>query len=370
MLYMPVVKLFYTENNLGDFDLFLLHAIYSAIIFLVEVPSGYLSDVWGRKNTILVGLLLGVAGFSIYSATSGFWGFLFAEIALGFGEGFISGADSAILYDTLLQRKKQHLYIKYEGFITGGGNMAEALAAFLVTLIAFHTVRSYYHLQTLIACLAFIAGCFLVEPRIHGRNREMNWKKIVRVVSDTVWHNPVLSRYILFSSIIGFSSLCMAWLAQIFLYQAEIPHRYFGILWALLNGMVAMGSIFSHRIDTALGQKTSLIFILFFLSIGYFIAAFTISPYGILFLLVFYFVRGFAHPILKDRIQVNTTSDVRATVLSVRSLIIRILFALFGPVIGFITERISLSAALLLSGTIILLPGLYLIAVILRKKPV
>ena len=78
---MPVVKLFYAENNLDDFDLFLLHALYSGVIFLIEIPSGYLADVWGRKLSIQSGLLMGLAGFVIYSLTGGFWGFLLALLS-------------------------------------------------------------------------------------------------------------------------------------------------------------------------------------------------------------------------------------------------------------------------------------------------
>lgn len=368
MLYMPVVKLFYAENNLDDFDLFFLHAIYSAVIFLIEVPSGYLADIWGRKNSLLLGLLLGITGFSFYSFTAGFWGFLIAEIALGIGEGFISGSDSALLYDTLFQQKKQEKYIRYEGRITGGGNLAEALAGVTVTFLALNPLRGYYYLQTILTLAGFIAAWFLIEPKVHTHERVISWKAIVNIVKDTLWHNPVLSRYVIFSAIIGFSSLTMAWLAQIFLFQAKIPNTYFGIIWAVLNGMVALGSILSHRIDNFLGQKLSLVYIFFFLSAGYFVASGTIAPYGLVFLLVFYFVRGTAHPILKDRIQAFTESGVRATVLSVRSLIIRIMFALLGPVIGIITEKISLSVALLTSGSIILIPGLFLVILINKKK--
>ena len=131
-------------------------------------------------------------------------------------------------------------------------------------------------------------------------------------------------------------------------------YSYFGIIWAVLNGMVALGSMNSHRIDRWWGNRLCLYYILAFLSGGYLLAAYTISPVGIVCLLVFYFVRGTAHPILKDRINQHTHSQVRATVLSVRSLIIRLLFAVLGPLLGVLTERISLSFALLLAGISIL----------------
>ena len=63
-----------------------------------------------------------------------------------------------------------------------------------------------------------------------------------------------------------------------------------------------------------------------------------------------------------------TTSGVRATVLSVRSLLIRIMFAMLGPLLGVITEKISLSVALLVSGSVIFIPGTFLIILILKSK--
>ncbi len=368
MLYMPVVKLFYAENQLNDFDLFLLHAIYSAVIFLVEIPSGYLADLFGRKKAIITGLSFGLVGFFIYSFSYGFVGFLLAELALGIGEAFVSGSDSAMLYDTLLQRKKQKQYTKYEGRITGMGNFAEALAGIAVTVMALASMRGYYYIQTALTAIALIAAWFLMEPKVHGHIGEIKWKFIIEVVKDSLWKNRKLSQVIMFSSIIGFSSLAMAWFAQIFLYEAHIPNRYFGILWTVLNMMVAIGSFSSHRIDQHISNAKTLLFILLFISAGYFIASLTIAPYGIVFLLVFYFVRGAAHPMLKERINALTESKIRATVLSVRSLLIRIMFALLGPLMGLFTQRISLSFALALCGCVILIPGSMLVFAMIRKK--
>jgi MFS family permease len=370
MLYMPVIKLFYAENNLDDFDLFLLHAIYSGVIFIVEIPSGYLADVWKRKRSVQSGMLISLAGFAIYSATSGFWGFLFAEMALGIGQGFISGSDTALLYDSLLEEKKEKKYLKTEGYITGSGNIAEALAGIMVTLLAFSTVRYYYYLQTILTFAGLIFSLFLIEPATYGKLSDIGFRSIITVVKETLWHNKTLSRYIIFSSIIGFSSLSMAWFAQIFIYDAAVPHRYFGIIWTVLNGMVALGSFSSHFIGKQLGIRRSLVFILLFLSGGYFIAAQTITLYGIIFLLLFYYARGFAHPILKDRINANTRSDVRATVFSVRSLLIRLMFAALGPLLGYYTKHISLSFALTLAGTVIFVPGIILLILLLKKDHV
>lgn len=368
MLYMPVVKLFYEENHLTDFDLFFLHAVYSAVIFIVEVPSGYLSDVWGRKKTLALGLLLGLAGFITYSLSYGLLGFLIAEIALGIGQGFVSGTDSALLYDSLYQEKKHKQYIKYEGRITASGNFSEALAGIAVTVLAFEYIRHYYQLQIVFFAIASIIAWFLVEPKTHKADTEVQWNSIISIVKDTLWKNKILSRFILFSAIIGFASLTMAWFAQIYLFEAGIKKAHFGILWTVLNLMVAIGSYTSHKIDQVFHKQHSLFYILIFLSGGYFLASQFISVYGIGLLLIFYFVRGTAHPILKDRINSLTSSNIRATVLSVRSLIIRILFAGLGPLLGWYTDKLSLSFALALCGLVILVPGIILISSLYKNS--
>ena len=74
---------------------------------------------------------------------------------------------------------------------------------------------------------------------------------------------------------------------------------------------------------------------------------------ALLFLFLFYLVRGYATPMLRDLTNQNCSSEIRATVLSIRSLLVRTSFSLFGPLIGTIAGRISLGAALMLFGTIL-----------------
>jgi uncharacterized membrane protein (GlpM family) len=63
-------------------------------------------------------------------------------------------------------------------------------------------------------------------------------------------------------------------------------------------------------------------------------------------------MRGIASPILKNYINQYTQSEIRATIFSVRDFIIRIIFAVIGPLLGWITDNIDLKSAFLLAGTI------------------
>lgn len=360
MLYMPVVKLFYEENGLGDFDLFMLHAIYSIIIAVLEIPSGYFADRMGRKLSLVLGSLFGFFGFGAYSLFHGFAGFVMAEILLGVGQSFISGSDSAMLYDTLLDSGKASKYMKYEGRISAAGNFAEAIAGFAIFLLIIAGMSTYripYYLQTFVALIALPAALLLTEPGRHKNLLPVKPSRLLNIVKYALLENKPLRNHIIFSSIIGFSTLTMAWFAQIYFYRVHLNESLFPVFWTLLNLTVGIGSVRAYRIEKFLGLKKTIVIILLFISSGFFLNALFISIPAILLLFVFYFVRGIATPVLKDYINRLTPSDIRATVLSVRSLIIRILFSAIGPVLGWMSDNISLKMALLMCGFTVLLTG-------------
>ncbi len=71
---------------------------------------------------------------------------------------------------------------------------------------------------------------------------------------------------------------------------------------------------------------------------------------AMLLLLLFYCCRGLASPILKNYINDNTRSDIRATVLSIRPFLVYVLFALLFPVMGWVGDLASWSSALMVAG--------------------
>ena len=66
MLYMPIIWLFYEENGLTIADLFIIQSIYSITIAFIEIPSGYVADVLGRRNSIVIGTFFGLIGMIVY----------------------------------------------------------------------------------------------------------------------------------------------------------------------------------------------------------------------------------------------------------------------------------------------------------------
>ena len=360
---MPVVVLFYQDNGMGMQEIFTLKAIYSIAIVTMEVPSGWMADVWGRKKTLFAGSIFGAAGFLIYSFSYGFWAFAIAEIILGIGHACVSGADSAMLYDSLKASGKTDQYIKNEGRITSAGNFAEALAGVVGGLLAAISLRTPFYFQFVVAAIAIPAAFTLVEPKIHSIEHIHSIKKMFINVKHTLVNNHDLRISILLSAITGTATLTFAWLVQPFFLAIGLPVELYGIFWTALNLTVGFSSVFAHQVEKFLGKKVSLYTIILLITGGYFLSGIVIAYWGMAFLFVFYITRGIATPILKNYINHYSQSDIRATILSVRDFVIRIIFAVIGPLLGWITDNVSLKSAFLLAG------GIYLISAVIVAFP-
>ena len=365
---MPIMLLFYKGNGLGSYELFVLKAIYSVAVVVMEIPSGWMADVWGRKKTLVLGSILGSLGFLIYSFSYGFWAFVAAEIVLGIGLSFISGADSAMLYDSLKADNKTDKYTREEGRITSAGNFAEAIAGIVSGLLVYFSLRTPFYFQFIVAAAAIPAALTLVEPKLHTTEHVHSIKKLVQNIRNTLVSNKNLRIAILLSAVTGTATLTFAWLVQPFFIAIGLPEIYFGICWTALNLSVGVSSIFAHKVEKFLGQRWSVLVVVALLSVGYFLAGITISYWGFAFLFLFYLVRGLATPILKNYINQYTESEVRATMLSVRNFVIRMAFAGIGPLLGWITDNISMSKAFLLAGIIYLVSALLIVFPWLKQK--
>jgi len=357
MVIMPVIVLFFQDNGLNLYKIMILQACYSLSLGLTEIPSGYAADILGRRKTLILGCILAFVGFSIFSISYDFWWFLAAEILLGLGNSFISGADTALMYDSLLEVKAEDRFLKYEGRSISIGNFSEAAAGILGGFLAAISFRYPAYAQVLVALIAIPFAISLVEPKMHKERLKSSWKSVMGVVKFSLVESKILRTYIIYSSAIGIGTLMMAWLAQPFLKDIGIGMKNYGMLWALLNIIVGVFAFLAHKIERRFTELNSLLFVGLFSVLGYILLANNMNYVGLFILFIFYANRGYATPLLRNYINHHTESNVRATVMSVRSFIIRTSFAIIAPFIGWIADQQGLSTAFFVMGLIITVAG-------------
>ena len=127
---------------------------------LLELPTGIVGDRWGRKHSVVIGVLvLAVNGVGMVTvpAHCGFFCALCVFEAVGFA--FISGANTALLYDSLRELGREDDYLAINARIQALGAMilgAAILVGGLMHTISWNLVYLAYSAAFVIAALCVI----------------------------------------------------------------------------------------------------------------------------------------------------------------------------------------------------------------------
>ena len=344
MVAMPIIVLFFQEHGLTLTEVMILQSIYSFSVALFEIPSGFIADVFGRKRTIVLSTIFTFIGFLGFSFFGGFYAFAIAQVLVGIGGSLMSGSDSAIIYDTLLETNSKTKYTKIEGKAYAIGNFSEAFAGILGGFLAVGSIYMPIYVQTSILFFSIPIAFTLIEPNMHKENKlDRSFNAVLEVVRFAIIDNKKLKWLIIYSSAMGVATLSMAWFAQPFFKAINTPLAYFGVLWAILNFSAGITSFNAHQLSYKYNTYKVLFFISLSMTISFIMLGYNTSFIGLIFILFIYLLRGLVTPILRNAINEATTSNKRATVLSIRSLIIRVSFAISAPILGYIADNHSLA---------------------------
>lgn len=91
--------------NMNESSVGIVVAIYSLTQFLFNPLFGSLSDRFGRRNIILISLLLNAAGYVVFAFTHSFWMLILSRVIAGIGGSSIGVAQAYIADVTTVQER-------------------------------------------------------------------------------------------------------------------------------------------------------------------------------------------------------------------------------------------------------------------------
>ena len=355
----PTIVLFYESHGLDLEQIVLLKTILSLSILVLEVPSGYIADLWGRKTCLVTGSGIWIGSWLIYCGGSSFGEFAIAEVLTGVAGSLISGANTALGFDTLLQLGREKYYQVWEGRLVAIAGISEAVCGIIGAAIASVNLVYPFYLQTVCLVVYFCLALTLVEPECHQsltNNQKLTQLKTIIV---DVFRRSSLRWLILLSGTFSSATFLIVWLSQDYLNQLNIPIQAFGWAWAIFHLGMSLASMNAHRLERILNFKYAILMLIFVLALSYVGLGSIKQLYGIAFIMGIYLVRGFASPLILNRINQQISSSTRATILSINSLVFRISFTLVAPVIGAIASLYDLFTGLIIAGCLFLISGLF-----------
>jgi len=210
-----------------------LQAVFALVILCGELPSGVLSDLWGRKKTLLLGSTLKAVSLSLLPLWSSYEGFLFYHLTMGIALSMISGGDVALLYDSYLAAGGE----KSRGTaVLGNAKLAAQTGATVSALLGGAVVTlSYGHLLWANAMLSWIPVLLalrLTEPPAGLDRGKKRAEELKEILSTTLVRDAATRLVFLNLVAWGTGGLVMFWVNQKYWQESGVPLAYFGVLLA------------------------------------------------------------------------------------------------------------------------------------------
>ena len=356
-------------NKLTMTQVMILETIFLISVLFLEVPSGAFADLYGRKLSLSLSMIFLTIGLIIFGLGNTFWIFLVAQIVHSIGFSFLSGADWALVYDSLKEIKREKDYSRIYGntnflvFVTFA--ITALISGFFGIVIGY---RNVFYLTALMFFISFIITLFFKEPPSHKKIIQKNYYKHIIEAIKFSYKNPVVKNLIIyFSMFAAFSNL--AWfIIQPFYNNSELPKYIVGVAISLYFLSAAIGYLASKKIITYIKEEIILLGVLFIASFS-FIGIFFVNKWIALILISsMSFMAGIRNTLVSNGINKHTDSYHRATVLSVQSMSKSITYAIFAPIIGYFTDIFSPSAAFLLMGISLFIFFIYYFVLSLINK--
>lgn len=101
-----------TTVGLNALQLVLLGTALEVAVFLFEVPTGVVADLYSRRLSVIIGLVVMGAGAVLLGSIPTFAAILLAEVLWGVGYTFTSGADAAWITDEIGESEAARLFLR------------------------------------------------------------------------------------------------------------------------------------------------------------------------------------------------------------------------------------------------------------------
>jgi MFS family permease len=348
-----------------------LQAVFALVILCGEVPSGLLSDLWGRKKTLLLGSTLKAVSFSLLPLWSGYEGFLFYHLTMGIALSMISGGDVALLYDSHLAAGGE----KSRGTaVLGNAKLAGQTGAAVSALLGGAVVTlSYGHLLWANAILGWIPVLLvlrLTEPPAALDRGKKRSEELKEILSTTLVRDAATRLVFLTLVAWGTGGLVMVWTNQKYWQDSGVPLAYFGVLWAGDNLIVGFAGRSAALGGARYGRRPLLAAVGVLPIIAYFGMASFLGWGGILFGTLVQVGRGLGEVLFLEALNERISSAFRATVISMANLGIRASFCLLGPLVGYGIDGWGLPSVLSALGILFSIAFVFLLLPLVLRETV
>lgn len=379
----PFLILFLLSSGLSYFQIGVLYSIKSIATNILEIPTGIVADLYGRKKSMLFSMGSYIVSFLIFYFSYSFYLYILAMIFFSFGEAFRTGTHKAMIFDYLRIKDIEHLKVQYYGSTRAASQLGSALNSLLAAVIVFLSgdYRKIFAFTIIPYILNFINLATypnFLDKSDGKKSKTATLKDFVAAILDL----KVLKIILNTSSYSGMFKSIKDYLQPILkTFALSIPifvsldnEKRSSIIIGLVYFVLYLLTSFASKNSWKIEKKSSAFALNLTLIIGALSIVFAGLSYlfklyliSIIIFVLLYVIENLRRPVSVSYISENIKADAMASVLSVESQSTTLLTAIFSILVGYFADKFSIGTAISIAGLVLLIFSFF-ISIKGRKK--
>ncbi len=339
------------ERGLSLGEVILFDAVLSAIALAAELPTGIVADRYGRRTSLFIASAISAVAFVALGLSTSVSLLLTSYAMFGIADAFMSGADNALLFDTLQRLGRGDEFTRRLGRM--GGFQTGAYAAFTVTggLMIRWTPLSW---PIVLSGILSIPGAFLVlmlrEPPHVGER--LSFLSTGSSAARRVTKTPGMRSMIVLTTFGLIPIVMMTVLLQPIVVDYGVPVWMLGFFVGAQMAVSAGGALSASTIGRRLGLRRTMQTMAMLAALSLFGGA-----SGVIWLFPLFILPSLAfnviHPHFADYISRRSPERERATTLSLGTLTERLAMIPASLLLALAVDRWGMHAALAIAGSVL-----------------
>jgi MFS family permease len=303
---------------------------------LLDIPTGALADIFGRKTLLVLSWICGFVHLTLL-AIGGSYGMLLAGMLVGSaGMALGSGADAAMLYDSLVELGREHDYQKISGRANGLLTLALGVAAPLGSVLASISLALPFWAQLLPQALGLLLVLLMVEPAYHKPQQKNLLLHTWRSTRNIMKNGRVVVIMLMSASFYAIGENIAALMPEWYTLNISLP--LVGVAFTATYLLSAAGFFLSDAVSRRMGNLIALTLATIYPVVGMVVATLLAGPLAVLCVVSTSFLSGVRWPLLDFLLQQQIEANQRATISSFQGVLQRGLFALIALLLGMLAD--------------------------------
>lgn len=378
----PFLILFYLSIGLNFLQIGVLVSFLNFCVNLMEIPSGALADIYGRKSSMIVSLVSYIVAFAIFAFSHSYPPLFVAIFFYSIGEAFRTGTHKAMIFDWLRKNNRMDEKTKVYGFTRSWSKYGSAISVVISSVIIIFSKD--YRWIFIFSIIPYIAGVWNIACYPEYLNNRQEQKMSIREifmhtfgsVKKTFVDSRIRKLVVQSMGFEGVFEVTKDYLQPVLKAQAVILAAVFllpekemtaivvGAVYFILHIASAKASKRAHIFQDRFKSEQSAIIVLIFTgfalaflsSCGIYFRFFIIA---IIAYIIYYIIQNLWRPILVAQYDDLAESSEQATILSIESQTKTVGITILAPAAGYLADSYGIEASLMLLAVVMFALWLY-----------